>query len=116
MSTRVRTLSKNVRYIVILNKSAIRYEAILRQIFDEKQHTPAKRKCVARLLSLLVCAKRPLRWYEIQGLFAFDEDDVNNPIDHNARKLRDDPMDLCLYLIERHIDNSVQLVHPTAKE
>ena len=93
-----------------------RYEKILRQIFDESPGVALRNKCVSRLLSLLVCAKRPLRWYEIQGFFAFDQDDENEPIDYDARKLRDDPMDLCLSLIEHHVDDSVQLVHPTAKQ
>lgn len=91
------------------------YDKILSQIFDMNT-PPQKKKAIARLLSLLVCAKRPLRWYEIQGFFAFDPDDEARPVDHEFRKLRDDPTDLCLSLIEWHPDNSVQLVHPTARD
>lgn len=92
-----------------------RYDKIIRQIFEEGPGADTRNKYLSRLLSLLVCAKRPLRWYEIQGFFAFDQDDEAEFVDHDARKLRDDPMDLCMSLIERHLDDSVRLVHPTAK-
>ncbi|KAI0595286.1 hypothetical protein F4775DRAFT_569708 [Biscogniauxia sp. FL1348] len=92
------------------------YDRILHQIMAPRQGQTAKHRAIYRLLSLLVCAKRPLKWYEIQGFFAFDQEDEAAPVDHNARRLRDDPMDLCLSLIERHVDDSIQLIHPTAKD
>jgi len=76
----------------------------------------AKQKVVSRFLNLLVCAKRPLRWYEIQGFFAFDPDDENEPVNYAARKLREDATELLSSLVVHHADDSVQLVHPTAKE
>ncbi|KAM7213295.1 hypothetical protein V8F06_011306 [Rhypophila decipiens] len=91
------------------------YDRILARIFKDDA-PPPKQKAISRLLSLLVCARRPLRWYEIQGFFAFDPDDENQPVDHEGRKLRDDPTELCLSLVEWHPDNSVQLVHPTARD
>ena len=72
-------------------------------------------KAVRRLLGLLVVAKRPLRWNEIQGCFSFDPD-ADEMIDYDMRKLREDPKDLCWSLVEHHEDNSVELVHPTARE
>ncbi|KAK4221419.1 hypothetical protein QBC38DRAFT_492123 [Podospora fimiseda] len=92
------------------------YERILDRIFADEPVAQAKRNTASRLLGILAVAKRPLRWHEIQGLFAFDPDDEDSPIDRNARMIREDPKDLCWSLVERHQDDSVELVHPTAKE
>lgn len=79
------------------------------------EHAGAPPRTVRRLLTLLVVAKRPLRWHEIQGYFAFDPEE-DEPIDHEFRKLRVDAKDLCWSLVEHQEDDSVELAHPTVKE
>jgi hypothetical protein len=93
-----------------------RYDRILERIFANDPETMARHGTVRRLLALLTVAKRPLRWYEVQGLFAFDPDDESSAMDYNARKIEDDPKVLCWSLVERHPDDSIDLVHPTARE
>jgi hypothetical protein len=85
-------------------------------VFSNDEVGAARRDGVNRLLSLLSVAKRPLKWHEIQGYFSFDPDDENEEVDHHNRRLRDDPKDLCWSLVERSPDDSLELVHPTAKE
>lgn len=78
------------------------------------ENAGAPSKTIHRLLGLLAVAKRPLRWHEIQGYFAFDSEE-DEQVDHAMRKLRVDPKDLCWSLVEHQEDDSVELVHPTAK-
>ncbi|KAH7022148.1 hypothetical protein EDB80DRAFT_694105 [Ilyonectria destructans] len=88
------------------------YDAILGRIMGENAGAPSK--TIRRLLGLLAVAKRPLRWHEIQGYFAFDSEE-DEQVDHAMRKLRVDPKDLCWSLVEHQEDDSVELVHPTAR-
>jgi hypothetical protein len=67
----------------------------------------------ARLLGWLVCAKRPLKWHEIQGAVAIDLEEQN--VDFEERHLRVDSKSLCGSLVEHHPDDSLDLVHLTAK-
>jgi hypothetical protein len=60
----------------------------------------------------VVCAKRPLKWLEIQGALAIDL--VRGIVDFEGRCLRDDIKDLCGCLIEIQ-DDTLELVHTTAK-
>ncbi|KAI1339051.1 hypothetical protein F5Y15DRAFT_416361 [Xylariaceae sp. FL0016] len=91
------------------------YKRILDQILLMRPEGNTVRAIIFRLLGILVYAKRPLKWSEIQGYFAFSEADEINAVDHDARKLRDDPLDLCLSLVQRHNDDSIRLIHPTTK-
>jgi hypothetical protein len=67
----------------------------------------------ARLLGWLVCAKRPLKWHEIQGAVAIDLEERN--VDFEERQLRVTSKSLCGSLVEHRSDGSVELVHLTAK-
>ncbi|KAF7554205.1 hypothetical protein G7Z17_g3062 [Cylindrodendrum hubeiense] len=89
------------------------YDTILSRVLGENAGAPSN--TVLRFLGLLAVAKRPLRWHEIQGYFVFDPEE-DEQIDHDLRKLRLDPKDLCWSLVEHQEDDSVELVHPTAKE
>ncbi|KAH7163352.1 hypothetical protein B0J13DRAFT_634582 [Dactylonectria estremocensis] len=89
------------------------YDVILGRISGENAGAPPE--TVHRLLGLLAMAKRPLRWHEIQGFFAFDPEEVEEEVDHNMRKLRVDAKDLCWSLVEHMEDDSVELIHPTVK-
>lgn len=66
------------------------------------------------LLKWLVCAKRPLKWYEIQGMKSINLEERSILFDH--QRFRKTPKDLCGSLVELHPDGSVQFVHLTAKQ
>jgi hypothetical protein len=61
----------------------------------------------------LVCAKRPLKWNEIQSLKSIDVD--NRMVAFERRKFLDHPKDLCESLVDVHPDGTVDFVHLTAK-
>ncbi|KAF2680111.1 hypothetical protein K458DRAFT_393383 [Lentithecium fluviatile CBS 122367] len=66
-----------------------------------------------KLLSWLVCAKRPLRWNEIQCAVSVDLDEQT--VEWQDRRFRVNHKDLCGSLVDIHSDYSVNLVHRTAK-
>lgn len=66
-----------------------------------------------RILGWLICAKRPLKWHEIQGAISIDS--RNQSVDFENRQLRVDSKDLCGSLVEVHRDETIELVHQTAK-
>lgn len=67
----------------------------------------------ARLLGWLVCAKRSLKWREIQCAVAVNVD--HGSVDWERGIFRSDSKDLCGSLVEVHTDDTVNLVHHTAK-
>lgn len=74
---------------------------------------PSESEDAAQLLGWLVCAKRPLRWYEIQGAVSIDLS--MQAVDFEQRKLRVDSKALCGSLVEVRTDGEVHLVHLTAR-
>lgn len=73
----------------------------------------AERKAALMLLGWVACAKRPLKWYEIQGLRSVDIE--KQSVDFARRRFVIGPKDLCESLLEVYEDGSVELVHSTAK-
>lgn len=65
-----------------------------------------------KLLGWLTCAKRTLKWCEIQGAVSIDFDDGTMSSD---LRFQEGCKDLCASLVERRSDDSVALVHSTAK-
>ncbi|KAI1175182.1 putative zinc finger protein [Nemania sp. FL0916] len=68
---------------------------------------------IMRLLGWIVCAKRPLKWHEIQAMNSIDLDERR--VDIERRSFFRSPSELCGSLIEEHSDGTVDLVHATAK-
>lgn len=66
-----------------------------------------------KLLGWMVCARRPLKWQEIQAAVSIDPDE--RTINFDDRKLRIDIRDLCGSLIQVLPGDRVELVHSTAK-
>ncbi|KAH7381988.1 hypothetical protein BKA64DRAFT_584001 [Cadophora sp. MPI-SDFR-AT-0126] len=66
-----------------------------------------------KLMGWMVCAKRPLRWREIQAAVSMDAEDQN--FDFDKRKLRSSIQDYCGSLIQVLPGDRVELVHATAK-
>ncbi|RYP19480.1 hypothetical protein DL765_003320 [Monosporascus sp. GIB2] len=91
------------------------YARIMLRLFNRE--TPNKRdsRRVASLFILkwLVCAKRTVKWREIQAAKAVDID--SQTVDVERRRFRQDCKDLCGSMVEMFDDGSVELVHTTAK-
>lgn len=83
-------------------------DRVLRPAIQARKRNKAK-----QILGWLACAKRPLKWYEVQGAMSIDieESSVNH-----ARELKETAKDLCASLVEINSDNTVVLVHTTAKQ
>ena len=76
-----------------------------------------EREVASMLLGCLVCAKRPLKWHEIQGArsIELDPDSDEECVDFDERKLLIDSKELCGSLVEIRPGGTVELVHLTAK-
>jgi hypothetical protein len=61
----------------------------------------------------VVCAKRPLKWKEIQAAVSINPDEQS--IDWQKQKLRSDIHEYCGSLIEVLPGERVELIHTTAK-
>ncbi|KFA52172.1 hypothetical protein S40293_00599 [Stachybotrys chartarum IBT 40293] len=86
------------------------YERILDRILESQgDHTVGH---VREVLGWMVCARRPLRWREIQAAICIDLD--NERIDY-LRETSDSPKGLFASLVEVQVDGTVQLVHETAR-
>jgi hypothetical protein len=66
-----------------------------------------------QLLALLVCAKRPLKWNEIQGAISIDLD--SRSCDFQGRSFRVNAKGLAGSLVEILPGGTVELVHETAR-
>lgn len=96
----------------IMTDRDIRYGRIIERLLNSQEH-PSRRKNIIRLLGWLACAKRPLRWYEIQAAWSIDiEEEKFDP----ERRFVEDSKDLCASLVEICSDGTVTLVHSTARE
>ena len=65
-----------------------------------------------KLLSWLLCAKRPLKWHEVQGCICLDPEDCSFDPD---RKLVRDVKHFCGSLVEVRKSGAIAIVHLTAK-
>lgn len=74
---------------------------------------PAEWEIVQKLLGWMICAKRPLKWGEIQGAVSIDP--VEQTVEFDDRKLRVHIQDLCGSLVQALPGDRVELVHHTAK-
>jgi hypothetical protein len=73
---------------------------------------------VKRLLGWIICAKRSLKWQEIQAVLSIDHE--HECFNFRERGLRSDVEQLCGSLVkvlpaERSEDNRIELVHTTAR-
>jgi hypothetical protein len=61
----------------------------------------------------MLCAKRPLKWNEIQTLRSLDLE--NGAVEFEERCLQVTPKDLCESLVDVHPDGTLEFVHTTVK-
>ena len=79
----------------------------------KRNASPEEWKIVHKLLGWMACAKRTLKWHEIQGAVSIEPN--GQTIDFDDRKLRFDIGDLCGSLIQVSPGDRIELVHSTAK-
>jgi hypothetical protein len=87
------------------------YERIMSRI--RQTSGPAEWTIAQKLLGWMVCARRPLKWHEIQAAVSIEP--VNQTIDFDERRLRVHIRELCGSLIQVLPGDRVELVHSTAK-
>lgn len=104
----------NIIYMLWIDFIKKRYKRILERVLESRGEKTINRICL--ILGWIVCARRPLRWREIQGAVSIDmEGGVEQQIDHE-RKLSESPKELFASLVELEYDGTVQLIHETARE
>lgn len=89
------------------------YERIMSRI--KQNSNPAEWGIVRKLLGWMICARRPLKWHEIQGAVSIDPDPDEQTVNFDELKLRVHIRDLCGSLIQVLPGDRVELVHSTAK-
>jgi DNA-directed RNA polymerase subunit RPC12/RpoP len=87
------------------------YERILSRIAHNSN--PAEWEIARKLLGWMICARRPLKWHEIQGACSTDVGEQS--VNFDERKLRLHIRDVCGSLILVMPGDRVELVHSTAK-
>ena len=88
----------------------LRYERILSRMHRALE--PRQWRIACDLLGLMVCAKRPLRWHEIQAARSINT--TEQTFDFRSQKLRSDIKEYCGSLIQVLPGERVELVHTTA--
>ncbi|KAK0111063.1 hypothetical protein ONS95_001443 [Cadophora gregata] len=87
------------------------YERIIKRLHDTL--SPAQWKSTRKLMGWLVCAKRPLRWREVQAAFSMDAG--TQTFDFDKRRLSNSIQHYCGSLIQVLSGDCIELVHTTAK-
>ena len=98
----------SIAMLIILR---ISYERIVERIY--RNPVVAEWQVAERLLGWIVCAKRALKWHEIQGAVSIGLKD--RTVDFDERRLRIDMKDICGSLVEIHPEDTIELVHVTAR-
>ncbi|RYP90715.1 hypothetical protein DL770_003180 [Monosporascus sp. CRB-9-2] len=91
------------------------YARIMLRLFNREtaNKRDSRRAASLFILKWLVCAKRTVKWREIQAAKAVDID--SQTVDIERRRFRQDCKDLCGSMVEAFDDGSLELVHTTAK-
>ncbi|KAF7947217.1 uncharacterized protein EAE97_004466 [Botrytis byssoidea] len=87
------------------------YSRIVCRVYQNPNES--ERATAGRLLGWISCAKRPMRWHEMQAAVSINMDDED--VNFEDRQLRAHIQDLCGSLVEVLPGDRVQLVHSTAK-
>ncbi|KAF5686302.1 zinc finger C2H2-type integrase DNA-binding protein [Fusarium circinatum] len=87
------------------------YERIMDRIIHKAPHQT--RTGALQLLGWLVCAKRPLKWHEIQSIKSVNLD--QQLVDFARHKFSVSGKDLCGSLVELREDGTLELIHVSAK-
>lgn len=74
---------------------------------------PVQWSIAQKLLGWMICAKRPLKWREIQAAISMNPE--SQKIEFDRRKLRSEIQEYCGSLVKVFAGDRVELVHTTAK-
>ena len=88
------------------------YKRIVTRIFENPN--PAQRRTARQLLGWITCAKRSLKWQEIQGAMSINVE--QRLVNFEGRQLPEDIREICGSLVDILSGNRIQLVHRTAKQ
>lgn len=88
------------------------YERIASRIFENPKLS--EREDAHNIFRWIVCARKPLKWSEIQSIFAIDP--FCSRVDFEERQLRVTWRDLCGSLVESGAEDTLELVHNSAKQ
>jgi hypothetical protein len=105
--------SVGVLYASSSSLTSSSYDRIIERIIGPNVLPRSRSVNARKLLGWLTCAKRTLKWREVQGAVSIDLDDGTLCTD---LQFQDDCKDLCASLVERTTDGSVALVHSTARK
>lgn len=91
------------------------------RIFEKSSDDDDGGEYALKILGWVICARRPLRWREIQSLFCIDP--VEGVVDYEERRLRVTCKDICGSLIDVHHpadkkagpEDIIKIVHETAR-
>ncbi|KAF2726766.1 hypothetical protein EJ04DRAFT_452711 [Polyplosphaeria fusca] len=86
------------------------YARIIERIIGPTVQPRSRSENAKKLLGWLACAKRTLKWHEIQGAVSIDLEDGTISSD---LQFRGDCKDICASLVDIDTDGSVVLVHST---
>ncbi|KAK4159591.1 hypothetical protein QBC43DRAFT_326945 [Cladorrhinum sp. PSN259] len=89
------------------------YQRIIERLLATEDFQP---KDCMKLLGTLACARRPLKWYEVQGAAAVDLDGQTVDFRKLPRGLKYSHHDLCGPLVEMRSDQTLEFIHPSARE
>lgn len=79
-----------------------------------KGRSEKSQKRTARILETILTARRPLKLHEIQGALSINVEDSS--VDFAKRRSLAPLGDVCGPIVEIHADDTIALVHPTAKQ
>ncbi|GKZ21143.1 hypothetical protein AbraIFM66951_008668 [Aspergillus brasiliensis] len=87
------------------------YDRILGRVLAGRD--PTTTRTIEEILGWIVCARRPLRWEEIQTAYCTNPESRNF---EDGRRLTESPLELFASLVVCHPDTTVDLVHGTARQ
>ena len=88
-----------------------RYERIVNRVYDNP--ITSEREDAAYIISWVVCARRPMKWNEIQAVYSTNL--ALESVDFSDR-LMVSSKDICGSLVDIRPGNIIELVHETAKQ
>ncbi|KAI0549688.1 WD40 repeat-like protein [Xylaria curta] len=96
------------------------YDRVAVRVFE--MSSMAEREDAKKIMGWVICARRLLRWREIQSFFCIDP--INGNVDYEERRLRVTCKELCGSLVDIHHttgittgpEDVIKIVHETARE
>lgn len=79
-----------------------------------KGRSEKNQRKTSRILEIIITARRPLKVHEVQGVLSIRLEDSS--IDFAKRRSLTPLGDICGPIVETHADDTISLVHPTAKQ